>query len=60
MNALEEAAMRTKRRPKDDPEQSRLFIEKAREFGADEEKSAADELIWRPPQTHKEPKRERK
>jgi hypothetical protein len=32
---------------KDDPEQSRLFIEKAREIGADEEKSAADELIGR-------------
>jgi hypothetical protein len=39
---------------KDDPEQSLLFIEKAREIGADEEKSAADELIRRlakmPPQ----------
>ncbi len=29
---------------RDDPEQSKLFIEKAREIGADEEKSAADEL----------------
>lgn len=29
----------------DDKEQSKLFIEKAREIGADEEKSAADALI---------------
>lgn len=29
----------------DDKEQSKLFIEKAREIGADEEKSAADELL---------------
>ncbi len=38
----------------DDKEQSKLFIEKAREIGADGEKSAADELIGRlakmPPQ----------
>lgn len=36
-----------KRRPpeRDDDEQSRLFIEKAREIGADEEHSASDELI---------------
>jgi hypothetical protein len=31
----------------DDKEQSKLFIEKAREIGADEDKSAADELIGR-------------
>jgi hypothetical protein len=39
---------------RDDKEQSRLFIKTARECGADEEKSAADELIGRlakmPPQ----------
>ncbi|MGH7840177.1 MAG: hypothetical protein ACREQT_01485 [Candidatus Binataceae bacterium] len=29
----------------DNKEQSKLFIEKAREIGADEEKSAADELL---------------
>jgi hypothetical protein len=29
----------------DNPGQSKLFIEKAREIGADEEKSAADDLI---------------
>src|SRR5437868_6533432 len=46
---------------RDDPEQSKLFIEKAREIGADEEKSVADELLGRlakmPPEPHKEPKR---
>jgi len=30
---------------RDDDEQSRLFIEKAREIGADEKRSAADRLI---------------
>ncbi len=29
----------------DDHEQSRLFVEKAREIGADEEKSDADEIL---------------
>jgi hypothetical protein len=38
---------KTKRHPVDDKEQSKLFIEKAREIGADEEKSTADELIGR-------------
>ena len=37
---------------RDDPAQSRLFIEKAREIGADEEESAADELLGR---LHKKP-----
>jgi hypothetical protein len=38
--------MPKKQSPKrDDPEQSRLFIKKAREIGSDEEKSRADELI---------------
>jgi hypothetical protein len=32
-------------RKHDDKEQSRLFIEKAREIGADEGRSRADELI---------------
>jgi hypothetical protein len=32
---------------KDDPEQSKAFIEKAREIEADEDKSAADELMKR-------------
>jgi hypothetical protein len=30
---------------RDDPEQSQLFIKKAREIGADEKNSRADELI---------------
>ena len=41
----------------DDKEQSRLFIEKARDIGADEEKSKADELIGqlakKPPEPRK-------
>jgi hypothetical protein len=35
-----------KRKPEcDDAEQSKLFIEKAREIGADEDKSVADDVI---------------
>jgi hypothetical protein len=37
----------TKKPKLDAKEQSKLFIEKAREIGADEEKSAADELLGR-------------
>lgn len=41
----------------DDPEQSRAFIEKAREIGADEESSEADDLMERlakkPPKPHR-------
>jgi hypothetical protein len=36
---------RQKRIRRDDPAQSRLFIKKAREIDADQDKSAADELI---------------
>ncbi|WGR90994.1 hypothetical protein MTX20_20455 [Bradyrhizobium sp. ISRA435] len=47
---------RQKPQKPDDPEQSKAFIEKAREIGADEEKSAADELMGRlakkPPKPH--------
>jgi hypothetical protein len=46
---------KTKRR--DDAKQSRLFIEKAREVGADEEKSAADDLLKK---LHKMPPTPRK
>jgi hypothetical protein len=53
--------MTTRRRPKeshkDNPEQSRLFIEKAREIGADEDKSAADALIGRLAKTPPEPRK---
>lgn len=39
---LKASALKPKR---DDPEQSRIFIAKARELGADEERSDADELL---------------
>jgi hypothetical protein len=46
-------------RHRDDPKQSRLFIEKARELGADEDKSASDTLIGqlakKPPEPRKKP-----
>jgi hypothetical protein len=38
--------LKSTQRP-DDQEQSKLFIKKAREIGADEENSAADELLRR-------------
>ena len=38
---------KSKGRPHDDPERSRLFIEKAREVEADEMRSAADKLMGR-------------
>jgi hypothetical protein len=48
-----------KRQPKlktpDDPEQSKLFLEKAREIGADEKRSAADKLMGRLAKTKPEP-----
>jgi hypothetical protein len=53
---------RAKKRPsrRDDPEQSRLFIEKAREIGADKKRSGADRLIGhlakKPPEPRKNPK----
>jgi hypothetical protein len=40
----------------DDATQSRAFIEKAREIGADEEKSAADALMGRLAKTPPDPK----
>jgi hypothetical protein len=44
----------TKQTRKDDPEQSKAFIKKAREIEADEKRSAADKLMERlaktPPQ----------
>lgn len=41
----------------DDPQQSKLFIEKAREIGADEDKSAADKLIGQMAKTSPEPRK---
>jgi hypothetical protein len=46
---------RTRAKP-DDPEQSRAFIEKAREIGADEDKSAADQLMGRLAKAPPEPR----
>jgi len=51
-----------KRTPKDNPEQSKAFIEKAREIEADEKHSAADKLMGRlvkmKPEPRKSPKRD--
>jgi hypothetical protein len=38
-------ASRSIKNPPDDREQSKAFIEKAREIGADEDRSMADELL---------------
>jgi hypothetical protein len=49
------------RAPKrDDPEQSKLFIAKAREHDADENRSDADELLGRLARLPPQPKRKRK
>ena len=40
----------------DDAEQSKAFIEKAREIGADEKRSAADKLMERLAKTKPEPR----
>lgn len=51
----------TEKRPKpDDPEQSKLFIAKARERGVDEDISGADELLGRLAKTPPQPKRKKK
>ena len=47
---------RENRPSKDDPEQSKAFIEKAREIGADEKHSAADKLMERLAKTPPQPK----
>ena len=41
---------------RDDPEQSKAFIEKAKEIGADEKHSAADKLMERLAKTKPEPR----
>jgi hypothetical protein len=57
-------AQKTKRPTRDDPEQSRLFVKKAREIGADEDRSAADDLLGvlhkKPPQPHPKPEKARR
>jgi hypothetical protein len=54
----------TKKPKRDDSEQSRRFIEKAREIGADEDKSRADDLLGilhrKPPEPHQPPKAKRR
>ena len=40
----------------DDKEQSKLFVEKAREIGADEKRSAADKLMGRLAKMKPQPK----
>jgi hypothetical protein len=47
----------TKRTQRDDPEQSKAFIEKAREIGADEKRSAADKLMERMAKMKPEPRK---
>jgi hypothetical protein len=43
----------------DDKEQSKLFIERAREIGADEESSAADQVLGRLAKQQTEPRKKR-
>jgi hypothetical protein len=45
-----------KKQRRDDPEQSKAFIEKAREIEADEKHSAADKLMERLAKTKPEPR----
>jgi hypothetical protein len=42
---------------KDDPEQSKAFIEKAREIEADEKRSSADKLMEQLAKTKPEPRK---
>jgi hypothetical protein len=46
-----------KKDARDDEEQSKLFIEKAREIGADEEHSKSDELIGKLAKKPPEPRK---
>jgi hypothetical protein len=46
-----------KRKTSEDPEQSKLFLEKAREIGADEFVSSADKLMERLAKTKPEPRK---
>jgi hypothetical protein len=51
---------KNRRTPPDDKEQSKLFIEKAREIGADEDQSTADELLGRLAKMPPEPRNKKK
>jgi hypothetical protein len=44
---MKQKPVKTGKRKMDDPAQSRAFIKKAREIEADEDRSAADELLGR-------------
>ena len=48
--------IKNRRVSRDDPEQSRAFINKAREIEADEKHSAADKLMERLAKTKPEPR----
>jgi hypothetical protein len=52
--------MSKKKTRRDDEEQSRLFIKKAREIEADEKKSAADNLMKRLAEKRPEPRPQKK
>lgn len=50
--------MNTKKKlSRDDPEQSKAFIEKAKEIGADEKRSAADKLMGKLAKMKPEPRK---
>jgi hypothetical protein len=49
--------MMAKKAQPDDPEQSKAFIEKAREIEADEKRSAADKLMERLAKMKPEPRK---
>jgi hypothetical protein len=52
----EQTKLRKRPATSDDPAQSRAFIEKARDIAADEEHSAADELMERLAKSKPEPR----
>jgi hypothetical protein len=49
----------SKKEKRDDAEQSRLFIKKAREIGADEERSKSDSLVEHLARKPPQPKRKK-
>jgi len=51
---------KTRKPKRDDEEQSRLFIKKAREIGADGEKSVAEELLVHLRNKPAEPRRKKR
>jgi hypothetical protein len=52
--------MKEKRNKQDDPEQSKAFIEKAKEIGADEKHSDADRLMEKLAKMKPEPRKQTK